>query len=505
MSKINFLFFAPLADEIFYQKLCEKLQNSGHQIKGYISDNKIKTPNNFPFAEWINCKLLYRQETVRKAIKIDFENLSFSEYSKSVKEGERYFLINLDRLSAIQNSTEYKIQHYRQLVSLYTTILKSWGITHVYFAGVPHFAVDLALYYVAKGMNIEVIFPSRTDYKNYFIMRNDLNAPPIKIGICDVDFEKNFNNSFYITYSKNLISQSIRFNSSFTQNKLFYCIRICVKFFKLSITAFLTKIYTKDSSLYCSSSQSALIFLLLSLKRYFQNKKLYGSYKSLSSKPELNLPYVYFALHFQPERSTLPEAGEYYDQISVIRHLSKVLPTGWKIYVKEHPRQFDSWPPDLRKLYSRSPDFYNEISEIQNVVLVLLDSDSEKLILSSKIAITMTGSTGWQAMLSGIPTITFGRTWYSEASPCRFIKNISDIGDAFKDLLTYTKNDVATGLQIFLKNLNHYVVLNYDNYDELSKNKNSNIDINQRVESVFKAIDIITARKLSQDDILEVK
>ena len=99
--------------------------------------------------------------------------------------------------------------------------MKSWGITHVYFAGVPHFAVDLALYYVAKGMNIEVIFPSRTDYKNYFIMRNDLKAPPIKIGICDVDFKKNFNNSFYINYSKNLISQSIRFNTSFTQNKLF--------------------------------------------------------------------------------------------------------------------------------------------------------------------------------------------------------------------------------------------------------------------------------------------
>lgn len=496
MTENNFLFFAPLADEIFYQRLCEKLQNSGHQIRGYISDNKIKTPNNFPFAEWINCKLLYRQETVRKAINIDFQNLSFGEYSQSVKEGERYFLINLDRLSAIQNSTEYKIKHYQQLVSLYKTILKSWGITHIYFAGVPHFAVDLALFYVAKGMNIEVIFPSRTDFKDYFIMRSDFISPPFKLDVCDIDFEKNFDiqNSFYINYSNKLISQSIRFNSYFTKNKFFYFMRICMKFFKLSISTFFKKIYKNDSSLYCSRNTSPLIYLLLSLKRYFQNKNLYDSYASLSSKPELNLPYVYFALHFQPERSTLPEGGEYCDQVSAIRNLSKVLPTGWKIYVKEHPRQFDSWPPDLRKLYSRSPDFYNEISAIQNVVLVTLDSDSERLIRSSKIAITITGSTGWQAMLYGVPAITFGRTWYSEASPCRFIRNISDIGDAFRDLLTYSKIDVANGLQLFLKNLNSYVTLNYDNYDELSKNNYLSID--QRVESVFKAINVITTKKL---------
>jgi len=201
---------------------------------------------------------------------------------------------------------------------------------------------------------------------------------------------------------------------------------------------------------------------------------------------------VYFALHFQPERSTLPEGGEYCDQISVVRNLSRNLPKGWKIYVKEHPRQFDSWPPDLRKLHARQSNFYEIISAIENVELISADANSEELIRLSKIAITVTGSSGWQALLAGVPAITFGRSWYSDAPACRLVKNISDVGDAIRDLSIISKDDVGAGMKSFLSELNQFVVLGYD---KLSRNTYSVCDINQRVESFSKAVNIFINRK----------
>ena len=494
MPKTKLLYFAPLADEIFYEKLCIALQSLGHQIQGYISDNQIKSTNKLSSVQWINCRHLYRQETIRKSVNFDFNNLSYGEYSQSVKEGERYFLMNLDRLSAVTASSDYKIRHYQELVSLYTAILEAWGITHIYFANVPHFAVDLALYYVAKGLNIQVIFPSRTDYQDYFILRNDFFSPPLKLESSGINFSKKIKNdkSFYINHSSKLISLSINFNSNFSQKNLIFFIDICLRFFKLFFVALLTKKNMNDSSLYACKKPSALFFLYLNVKRYIQNLKLYKSYISLSHPPILSSPYVYFALHFQPERSTLPEGGQYCDQISVVRQLSRTLPQGWKIYVKEHPRQFDSWPPDLRKLHSRPPDFYEIISLIENVEIISIDANSEELISSSRIAITVTGSSGWQALLAGVPAITFGRAWYSDAPACRLVKNIKDVGDAFRDLATYSKDDVAAGVQVFLGNLNEFVVLGYD---KLSRNKYSEFDINQRVDAFSSAIDLLINRK----------
>jgi len=494
MPQTKFLFFAPLADEIFYEKLCIALQSSGYQIQGYIADNQLGASNTLSSIEWINCRLLYQQETVRKSVNFELNELSFGEYTQSVKDGERYFLMNLDRLSAIPNSSDCNIRHYQLLVSLFTAVLERWKITHVYFANVPHFAVDLALYYVAKGLNIEVLFPSRTDYQDYYILRTSFQSPPLQLNSCNDDFlnKKNNRKSFYINHSSNLNALSIKFNSNFSGiNKLFY-INIGIRFFKLIVIACFIKKNMQDSSLYCCPKISPLVFVYLNIKRYIQNRKLYKCYISLSHPPTYSSPYVYFALHFQPERSTLPEGGEYCDQISVVRNLSRNLPEGWKVYVKEHPRQFDSWPPDLRKLHARQSDFYKIISAIENVELISVDTNSEELIRLSKIAITVTGSTGWQAMLVGVPAITFGRSWYSDAPSCRLVKNSMDVGDALRDLSIYSKDDVMTSMQSFLSELNQFVVLGYD---KLSRNTYSDCEINQRVESFSMAINIFINRK----------
>ncbi|MDA3936192.1 MAG: hypothetical protein PF636_04905, partial [Actinomycetota bacterium] len=49
--------------------------------------------------------------------------------------------------------------------------------------------------------------------------------------------------------------------------------------------------------------------------------------------------YVYFPLHYRPERTSNPDGGVFYDQIIPLAMISEALPPNWKIYVKEHPSQ----------------------------------------------------------------------------------------------------------------------------------------------------------------------
>ena len=63
---------------------------------------------------------------------------------------------------------------------------------------------------------------------------------------------------------------------------------------------------------------------------------------------------IYFPLHFQPERSTDPEASKYSDQFSSIEILSKFIPNEWEIWVKEHPRQIPLEYPNIRRYHYRT-------------------------------------------------------------------------------------------------------------------------------------------------------
>ena len=69
----------------------------------------------------------------------------------------------------------------------------------------------------------------------------------------------------------------------------------------------------------------------------------------------MNCEFVYFALHFEPERTTNPDGGFFHDQFLAIIHLRKILPEDVNIFVKEHPSQFKVID---RGLKGRSPLFY---------------------------------------------------------------------------------------------------------------------------------------------------
>ena len=116
--------------------------------------------------------------------------------------------------------------------------------------------------------------------------------------------------------------------------------------------------------------------------------------RSTTTAPER---FIYFPLHMQPEASSRPLGGIYADQVVLIDALAAALPEGVKLVVKEHPLQFDK----LAKIYFRRNNFYKRVVAHKNVVVLHHSVPSPTLLARCIAAVTLTGTTAFEALSVG--------------------------------------------------------------------------------------------------------
>jgi hypothetical protein len=157
-----------------------------------------------------------------------------------------------------------------------------------------------------------------------------------------------------------------------------------------------------------------LEYRLLEMKGRLVVRQALEIYERASKQVDLDANYVFFPLHYQPERTTLPDGLRFVDQLHLAEVVAAALPPGWNLYVKEHARQFNvaaglrgvTWPK------GRSTGFYQRLISLKNVELVSLDQPSAQLAARAKAVMTITGTSGWEAVQAGIPALVFGNAWF---------------------------------------------------------------------------------------------
>jgi hypothetical protein len=157
---------------------------------------------------------------------------------------------------------------------------------------------------------------------------------------------------------------------------------------------------------------------------YVEKIKLEKAHQRRVTTPDLSKPYVFLALHYQPERTTCPDGWRFNNQFLAAALLAHTLPEGWQLYVKEHPSQFSYHSHGEQ---SRRPEFYDDIVSLPNTQLVPLDLSSRELLLKARAVATVTGFVGWESLVNEIPTIVFGAAWYRS---CRGVWNVANTSDA---------------------------------------------------------------------------
>jgi hypothetical protein len=137
--------------------------------------------------------------------------------------------------------------------------------------------------------------------------------------------------------------------------------------------------------------------------------KLYSFFESkISDTDKWNSRFVTFYLHYQPERTTLPEGGVYNQQLIAIRLLRLLLPIDVSLIVREHPSTFRN----SFSLTTRSVLFYSRITALTNVFLCPLELDSFQMLDKSLFISTITGTVATEASVRGRCTLYFGNADY---------------------------------------------------------------------------------------------
>lgn len=356
-----------------------------------------------------------------------------------------------------------RVRHYYRLTSYWMNVFDSLDPGLIIFGGTPHLINDYVLYTVAKKRDIETIIFTNTSLPKVFYTRENIfedfgtsleidgqdrqipedirsylkqlsrdypeAKPDYMYGIdAGVNFRSVFKSlsSHFIPSSKKRIK-----NLLLNKNILRWKVPIDVKFGTDKIE---------------TSSFPWVQWAYYLLKSRWYLYKLRNTYDKESTDPSFEDQYIYYPLHYQPERTTSPEGNHYVYQKLVVDLLVNST-EDMKIYVKEHPSQFD---PTRHGQLGRKKYMYEDMTSHKQVQLVPLDTDPYELIDNATAVATITGTAGWEAVNRGKPTMVFGAAWYQNAPKVYHISTRSDLERVLPTIQSSNKQD-ETSVRDFVK------------------------------------------------------
>lgn len=297
------------------------------------------------------------------------------------------------------------LDYYYILTDVIARRLIEEEITHVVFFMAPHLGYDTVLYQVAKSlglktlvMNQQSVFADRyfssgsiEDYGTFDVAGTASTPVPLEKG--------KLPDLFFMDAKWQEPGKTGRISTRAILQCLAHIARHDPA--KLLRPKYLKDMFERVSKIYGSLPDwrdPFADFFHTNALAYFEHLAEYER-----GDVDLDRPFVYVPLHNQPEMSASTLGGRYRDQVLMIEAVSRSVPDDWTIYIKENPRQ---------GAYARGPLYFHRLERLPNVRLVPSYASSQALVAKAKVVATVVGTAGWEGLLSGIPTVTFGAAWY---------------------------------------------------------------------------------------------
>jgi len=399
---------------------------------------------------------------------------------------EKVALKMMDRMdpTAYSFNSSERVQLYYDFLSYWINIITFLKPDYVLFSESPHALFHYILYAVCVENDIKILKFTPTHINGLTFLSSFIDKTPIDLEEQYSKLLKDCNNLNYEIATNYLASKRDNY-----QKALPYYMEDIVKKstilesmnkYKDKLIRFVrNRVFTayKKGSSYSLHDENIMKINLIyyKIRGLFVKYKLKKSYDKLAIKVDFNQPYIYVALHYQPEKTTSPEGGVFADQWLMIHMLSTLAPSDWKIYVKEHISQFS------QKLYGeqgRNHDFYINIASLKNVQLLKSEINSFDLIDHSKVVATVTGTVGLESVIRGKPVFSFGYAWYKICKGVIDIKSSTDLQKAFnfiEDGYVINPEDVDAFLYA-VEDISYLCYLNYGNKMGVSFAEEENIE-----------------------------
>lgn len=305
-------------------------------------------------------------------------------------------------------------------------ILENYKIDVCVFSTIPHISFDFALYGLCKYLGIKIVMgyfgipiPHRSVTTFYM---SDIFDPIPQLN----DFKPTGKNDSKIKVPTRMQYYYDHYGRGKDVIKPFvYDSDYVVETNKLQSFLKLIRKKIKQRDLITSIRKKIV--------QYFVGKRM-ERYLNKYQVDKAEGKYIYYPLHYQPECTSLPMGGAYYNQIHVIRLLSQCLPEGVTLYVKPHPR---------RNLLTNE-DFYDQIRELKNVKLLSSKANTYELIDNALAVVSLTGTAIAESLIRGIPVIMFGYHFWKYAPNVFHCASENDCQSAIKTICDgYTFNRTA--------------------------------------------------------------
>ena len=309
------------------------------------------------------------------------------------------------------NHIQDYLDYYHVLADAYAQQIEESRATHALFLNMPHLGYDIILYHVAKTLGLKTLICSQTFFADSFFSMESIedfgylsvvghDAPPISIDKGSAPAVENTS----LIFNDERWQQSgprgrIKFQAILS---LLWHLAICDPI-KLLRPSYILSLLKRVANIYGSlpdwRDPFAKFFHVNELA-YFEHL---AQYERCSC--DMDVPFVYIPLHNQPEMSTQTLGGKFRDQLLVVEAIARILPNGWRIYVKENPRQ---------TAYARGPMFFHRLSRIHGVQLVPSETSTYELSSRAQLTATVCGTAGYESLRKGKPVVIFGGAWYGD-------------------------------------------------------------------------------------------
>tara|TARA_B100000787_G_C16184127_1_gene293586 strand:- start:72 stop:1556 length:1485 start_codon:yes stop_codon:yes gene_type:complete len=462
--------FVGYKDKFFKQVLENLSENIESFHLEYSSTNLSEVKNK----ETIYAEFLTRHENIQFHYADFLNNGIDANTLKKLSECRLFFNRTLDRIFLSPLNTRQSDQYFYTLVEFWISYFnKLPGIKKIFFEASPHFPWDICLFFIAKHLNIETFILRRTLINDCVVFDEDFRPSKQRI----VKYESSFNGgfelesllssynkeSYWLDWAKARTTDEGNLTSA-KKSALYFLSNRLVKRIQLIFNDL-----SNSKKSYFRLSKHNYIFY--SVKRFFQQRMLFKYWEENIQKIPDNVSLLYFPLHFQPERSTDPEASFFSQQILAIKLLLKILPKDWQIVIKEHPRQNRAEYPNLRRMHYRSYSEYQDILKLRRVIPVSSTMPSSELLSICRISAACTGSVLWESLLLGKPSISFGTTWHSDCKSSPSIYDIDENPLILSQLLSKDSNQVLRDVEDFIKR-NYRAFINSSNSEEFVQQSN---------------------------------
>ena len=368
------------------------------------------------------------------------------ELIEQMRECEAIFMDMVARLEWKREVpySERKQWYYKHL-RFWNDYIKRHKINLYISAWIPHEIPDIVIYYLCKLRGIPVLYFNTCTIHDTSFAEHDISKSAYQIGDRYKELLEEYKNEKdpgniklgerFQSYFDALISPVGRPPELEKIKRLTYwghvrnlLWRKPVKFIKFGIEYFTPK-------------GIARFFNTLHRNRAINRYEKF--YDSRATLPDLNKPFVYVPLHYQPEASTNPMGGCFRNQSLMIQILNANLPDDVLIYVKEHPRK-GGW-------LQRSVDFYKELLSLKKVRFVPSNFKTFELREHCSVVATVTGTAGFEALFLKKPVFLFGHRFYQYANGVFRINSSDDCKKATKAIFEDRQTPKPIESKIYLK------------------------------------------------------